>query len=116
MSAVKEFSVPSPFEHTIFVSSNMYLENPYGTPVIVGSMNMGYVYDTTRIQTRNLFRLKSAPIPPGRSDRLGIFKMIWPEWRPKLELSFLSTNVQIYIPMNPVVHRHRYPVETVESG
>ena len=36
----------------------MYLENPYETPVIVGSMNMGYVSDMTRTRTRNQFRLR----------------------------------------------------------
>ena len=29
--------------NTIFVSSHMYPENPKGTQVIVGSMNMGYI-------------------------------------------------------------------------
>ena len=36
------------FFNTIFVSSHMYLENPEGTQVIVGSMNMGYISDTAR--------------------------------------------------------------------
>ena len=34
------------FVNTIFVSSHMYPENPEGTQVIVGSMNMGYISDT----------------------------------------------------------------------
>ena len=34
------------FVNTIFVSSHMYPENPDGTRVIVGSMNMGYISDT----------------------------------------------------------------------
>ena len=34
------------FVNTIFVSSHMYPENPDGTQVIVGSMNMGYISDT----------------------------------------------------------------------
>ena len=35
------------FFNTIFVSSHMYPENPEGTQVIVGSMNMGYdIYPT----------------------------------------------------------------------
>ena len=46
----------------------MYPENPEGTQVIVGSMNMGYVSDTARDRTHNLFRLKCAPIPLGHSD------------------------------------------------
>ena len=45
------------FFNTIFVSSHMYPENPEGTQVIVGSMNMGYISDTARNQTHNLFRL-----------------------------------------------------------
>ena len=36
----------------------MYPENPGGTQVIVGSMNMGYISDTVRNQTHNLFRPK----------------------------------------------------------
>ena len=34
------------FFNTIFVSSHMHPENPEGTQVIVGSMNMGYIYPT----------------------------------------------------------------------
>ena len=34
----------------------MYPENPEETQVIIGSMNMGYVSDTARTRTRNLFR------------------------------------------------------------
>ena len=33
---------------THFLSSHMYPENPEGTQVIVGSMNMGYISDTAR--------------------------------------------------------------------
>ena len=36
------------FFNTISVSSHMYPENPEGTQVIVGSMNMGYISDTAR--------------------------------------------------------------------
>ena len=46
----------------------MYPENPRETQVIVGSMNMGYISDTTRNRTHNLFRLKREPIPLGHSD------------------------------------------------
>ena len=46
----------------------MYPENPEGTQVIVGSMNMGYISNTARNQTRNLFRPKHEPIPLGHSD------------------------------------------------
>ena len=38
----------------------MYPENPEGTQVIVGSMNMGYISDTARNRTPNLFRPKYA--------------------------------------------------------
>ena len=86
------------FFNTIFVSSCMFPENPEGTQVIVGSMNMGYdiiiiiiiidlispllqmskgntiyrfirnISDTARNPTHNLFRPKCAPIPLGHSD------------------------------------------------
>ena len=55
------------FFFTIFVSSHMYPENPEGTQVIVGSMNMGYISDTARNRTHNLFRPKREPIPLGHS-------------------------------------------------
>ena len=42
------------FFNTIFVSSHMYPENPEGTQVIVGSMNMGYdIYPTLPIEPTN---------------------------------------------------------------
>ena len=46
----------------------MYPENPEETQVIVGSMNMGYISDTARNRTHNLFRPKREPIPLGHSD------------------------------------------------
>ena len=46
----------------------MFPENPEGTQVIVGSMNMGYISDTARNRTHNLFRPKREPIPLGHSD------------------------------------------------
>ena len=46
----------------------MYPENPEGTQVIVGSMNMGYLSDTARNRTHNLFRPKRESIPLGHSD------------------------------------------------
>ena len=58
------------FFNTIFVSSHMHPENPEGTQVIVGSMNMGYISDTARNQTHNLFRPKRELIPLGHSDQL----------------------------------------------
>ena len=54
--------------NTIFVSSHMYPENPEGTQVIVGSMNMGYISDTARNRTHNLFHPKREPIPLGHND------------------------------------------------
>ena len=48
----------------------MYPENPEGTQVIVGSMNMGYISDTARNRAPNLFRPKREPIPLGHSDEL----------------------------------------------
>ena len=45
----------------------MYPENPEGTQVIVGSMNMGYISDIYQT-THNLFRPKREPIPLGHSD------------------------------------------------
>ena len=56
------------FFNTIFVSSHMYPVNPEETQVIVGSMNMGYISDTARNRTHNLFRPKREPIPLGHSD------------------------------------------------
>ena len=55
------------FFNTIFVSSHMYPENPEGTQVIVGSMNMGNISDTARNRTHDLFRPKWEPIPLGDS-------------------------------------------------
>ena len=46
----------------------MYPENPEGTQVIAGSINMGYISDTAKNRTHNLFRPKCKPIPLGRSD------------------------------------------------
>ena len=53
----------------------MYPENPEGTRVIVGSVNMGYVSDTARNRTHNLFRPKCILIPLGHSD--GYFVVIF---------------------------------------
>ena len=46
----------------------MYPENPEETQVIIGSMNMGYISDTARNLTHNLFRPKREPIPLGHSS------------------------------------------------
>ena len=51
----------------VIVSSHMYPENSEGTQVIVGSMNMGYISDTARNRTHNLFRPKREPIALGHS-------------------------------------------------
>ena len=56
------------FLNTIFVLSHMYPENPEGTQVIVGSMNMRYISDTARNRTHNLFHPNREPIPLGHSD------------------------------------------------
>ena len=50
----------------------MYPENPEGTQVIVGSMNMGYISDTPGIRTHNLVRPKQEPIPLGHSRSVGM--------------------------------------------
>ena len=46
----------------------MYPENPQGTQVIVGLMNMGYISNTARNRTHNLFHPKRKLIPLGHSD------------------------------------------------
>ena len=46
----------------------MYPENLEETQVIAGSMNMGYISDTARNRTHNLFRPKRESIPLGHSD------------------------------------------------
>ena len=51
----------------------MYPENPKGSQVIVGSMNMGYISDTARNRTHNLFRPRREPIPLGHSDGQTIY-------------------------------------------
>ena len=48
------------FLNTFFVSSHMYPENPEGTQVIVGSMNMEYISDTARNRNHNLFYINIA--------------------------------------------------------
>ena len=56
------------FLNTIFVSSHMYPENPEGTQVIVGSVNMGYISNTARNRAHNLFCPKREPIPLGHGN------------------------------------------------
>ena len=46
----------------------MYPERSEETRVILGSINMGYVSDTARNQTRNLFHRKRAPVLLGHND------------------------------------------------
>ena len=55
----------------------MYPENPEGTQVIVDSMNMGYISDTARNRTHNLFRPKRKPITLGHSDGPGRTELEW---------------------------------------
>ena len=50
-----------------FCVKTYVLREPRGTQVIVGSMNMGYITDTARNRTHNLFRPKCKPIPLGHS-------------------------------------------------
>ena len=45
----------------------MYPDVPR-TQVIVGLKNMGYIFDTARDRTQDLFRPKREPIPLGNSD------------------------------------------------
>ena len=51
----------------------MYPENPEGTQVIAGSVNMGYISDTARNRAHNLFRPKREPIPLGHGDGILCF-------------------------------------------
>ena len=46
----------------------MYPGNTKGTQVILGSMNMGYISETARNRTHNLFCPKWKLIPLGHSD------------------------------------------------
>ena len=66
------------FETQFFVSSHMYPDNPEGTQVIVGSMNMWYLSDTARNRTRNLFRPKREAIPLNHSDWLSYCLFLLP--------------------------------------
>ena len=76
--------------NTIFVSSHMYPVNPEGTQVIVGSMNMGYISDTARNRTHNLFRPKREPIPLCHCDPLTSSGLIKPEEGQDLIYFFLN--------------------------
>ena len=66
---VKEFSeISGPasidfFLHNLCVKPYVPREPRRDWRVIVGSMNMGYISDTARDRTHNLFRLKREPIP-----------------------------------------------------
>ena len=77
----------------------MYSENSEGTRVIVGSMNMWYVSDTDRTQTRNQFRPKCASIPLGHSapykhSSLGICFFSFEIFQNKLQEHGLITIMQ----------------------
>ena len=76
------------FYDTIFVSSQ-------GTQVIVGSMIMGYISDTARTQTHNLFRPKRKPIPLGHSDGVPSVDLLnpMPNYQFKLSRLFISVPV-----------------------
>ena len=55
---------------TQFLCQAICTQRPEGTQVIVGSMNMGYISDTARNRTHNLFRPKREPVPLGHNDGL----------------------------------------------
>ena len=44
----------------------MHSDSPERTQAIVGSMNLGLIYDTARNRTHNRFRHKLEPIMDGR--------------------------------------------------
>ena len=50
-------------------------ENPEGTQAIVDSMNMGYISDSARNRTHNLFRPRREPIPLGHSDGMDLWSI-----------------------------------------
>ena len=85
------------FFNTIFVSSHMYQENPEETQVIVGSLNMGYISDSARNRTHNLFRPKREPIPLGHSNGLPIVVQfqttIIISWFNNISTSTLGSNI-----------------------
>ena len=58
------------FLNTIFVLSHMYPENSERDPSNrrLNIMNMGYISDTARNRTHDLFRPKREPIPLDHSD------------------------------------------------
>ena len=71
--------------NTIFCVKPYVPRNPEGTQVIVGSMNMGYISDTARNRTHNLFRSKREPIPLGHND--GLF---WVQFTILVQTLFLT--------------------------
>ena len=79
----------------------MYPENPEGTQVIVGSMNMGYKSDTARNRTHNLFRPKQEPIPLGHSDRQS-----WPYVNVNALSGRMSIEAEIF-PGQMTITRHQ---------
>ena len=67
-----ELASPDPQRATML--SHRYVpREPEETQVIPGSMNMGYMSDTAKNRTHNLFRTKCKPIPLGRSDGQNYF-------------------------------------------
>ena len=50
---LKQTEVSIVFQHNFLASSHMYPENAEGTRVIVGSMNMGYVFCIQHCQDSN---------------------------------------------------------------
>ena len=71
---------------TQFLCQAICTQRPEGTQVIVGSMNMGYISDTARNRTHNLFRPKREPIPLGHND---VYVIMW-YWTMKLTIWTLA--------------------------
>ena len=78
----------------------MYPENPEGTQIIVGSMNMGYISNTARNRTHNLFRPKREPIPLGHSNLCVVSGVV----RKYTMLSFIWKIVVVVV----VVHENAF--------
>ena len=96
--------------NTIFVSSHMYPANPEGTQVIVGSTNTGYISDTAKNRTHNLFRPRRELIPLGHSDGQSLHPdtLLFHQHYP-----FIHTQLLQWSPIKPP---HRAPFQTLYSN
>ena len=65
--------------------------NPEETQVIVGSTNMGYISDTARNRTPNLFRPKREPIPLDHSD--GFYSIVWRSAKSDFRLTEITIGI-----------------------